>query len=621
MRSRHVTGARFNCNICGMGFTSKTKYESHLKTSHFEEKKQQQSAFMCSECEKRPFVCKMCNQRFKVLEVLRRHMQTHTKERNFSCDKCKKTFKTRRELTQHRAIHGKRNLICEMCGKTFSTPQYLKKHLKIHQQETGEFFSCEHCGDIFKNKQRLQTHQRIHEGERKLKCQLCNASFERQTHFTLHLKRHEEILKQKEYKLGKTNRDSNGNKDLHYQNGNLNAQEIDEVTKTQAPPEEATVAPASEFDIQDPSVEFVWIGSPSKTATIKKDWKLIGVVEQLELVNDSATGVETMMIAPAAAVTEKSNHVPDVPSDVSSDCLNFCMAQEIQMFSYAGSRVQFNKTNLMLALSEWFGGADGPPIVKVIANDFEQCVKKHSTILSQDQSCLPNSDMKSDQTVFWECLQTNLKPCETEAQNENARDKANLEKSKIDRMQKRPHSCKLCTKTFKKPDDVRRHLRFHKTNIKLVETCVSNTTGTPDSTTENVEDRKLSSKVTATETGVEATEVTFCLTRETQRQNAGSDPEFVEPPKAASRILSQSFSRVTELDSTLIESQKDKLQELLIVNDSTATAENMITRVYVRTCESNHVLEQSSNGYQIIFQQIMDELAKAGSKTVNDTGL
>ncbi|CAL8141593.1 unnamed protein product [Orchesella dallaii] len=187
--------------------------------------------------------------------------------------------------------------------------------------------------------------------------------------------------------------------------------------------------------------------------------------------------------------------------------------------------------------------------------------------------------------------------------------------------EKRPHSCELCTKTFRKPDDVRRHLRFHKANIKPVETCVSKTTRTPDSTTENVEDRKLSSKVTATETGVEATEITFCLTRETQRQNAGSDPEFGEPPKATSGILSQSFSRVTELDSSLIGSQKDKPQELIIVNDSTATVGNMITRVYVQTCESNHVLEQSSNGYQIIFQQIMDELAKAGSETVNDIQL
>ncbi|CAL8117748.1 unnamed protein product [Orchesella dallaii] len=73
------------------------------------------------------------------------------------------------------------------------------------------------------------------------------------------------------------------------------------------------------------------------------------------------------------------------------------MAQEIQMFSYAGSHIEFNKTNLILALNEWFGGADGPQIVKVIANDFE-------------------------------------KPCETEAQNENGTDKANLDKRKFNRI-------------------------------------------------------------------------------------------------------------------------------------------------------------------------------------------
>ncbi|CAL8141595.1 unnamed protein product [Orchesella dallaii] len=373
MRSRHVTGARFNCNLCGMGFTSKTRYESHLKTSHFEENKQQQSGFMCSDCgrvfsrrthcsrhinvcnkqnpyqcakcdkvftrkndfdnhlkiheEKRPYVCSKCNNRFKVLGGLRKHMLTHTKERNFECDKCKKTFKTRRELTQHRAIHAKRNLMCDICGKTFPTPGYLKKHMKRHQKEVSvppptklgtSIFSCGQCGDKLQTKQALQKHQNIHKGGRKFKCQLCAASFDGKPQYTVHVNRHEERLKQKESGVGKaspTNTGPNGNMDLdlHYQNGNVNAQEIDEVSKTQVPPE-ASVTTASVFDIK---------------------------------------------ILP-----------------LNLDCLNFCMAQEIQMFSYAGSGVQFNKTNLMLALSEWFGGADGPPIVKVIANDFEQCVKK-----------------------------------------------------------------------------------------------------------------------------------------------------------------------------------------------------------------------------------------------------
>ncbi|CAL8141543.1 unnamed protein product [Orchesella dallaii] len=129
-------------------------------------------------------------------------------------------------------------------------------------------------------------------------------------------------------------------------------------------------------------------------------------------------------------ITRYSNAGPDTPMD----CLNFCMAQEIKMFSHAGSHVQFNKTNLMLALSEWFGGADGPQIVKVIANDFEKCVKQHSHILSPDLSCMLNSDLKSDQTVLWKCFKTNLKPCETEAQNENGEEKANLDKRKFDRI-------------------------------------------------------------------------------------------------------------------------------------------------------------------------------------------
>ncbi|CAL8141585.1 unnamed protein product [Orchesella dallaii] len=294
MRSHNVT---LNCNICGEGFTSKTKFESHLKTSHFEENKQQQSGFMCSECgkvysritncsrhmnicnkqkryqcancdkaftrkkdfdnhlkvhgKKRPFVCSKCGNRFKVLEGLRIHMLTHTKKRNFSCDKCTKTFKTRRELSQHRAIHEKRILMCEICGRTFLTPRYLNRHLKGHQKEVSvppptttckldpSIFSCEHCGDIFKNKQRLQTHQRIHEGDRKFKCQLCNASFDKKQQFTLHMKRHEERMKQKESEVDKTspaNGRPNGNENVGVEMGESITPQATNVLEPKIPP-------------------------------------------------------------------------------------------------------------------------------------------------------------------------------------------------------------------------------------------------------------------------------------------------------------------------------------------------------------------------------------------------
>ncbi|CAL8141549.1 unnamed protein product [Orchesella dallaii] len=122
---------------------------------------------------------------------------------------------------------------------------------------------------------------------------------------------------------------------------------------------------------------------------------------------------------------------PNSEPDTYRDCLNFCMAQEIQMFSYSGNLIQFSKTNLVHALNEWFGGEDGPWIVKGIGNDFERCVKQYSHILSQDQSCmLNNGDLKSNQTVLWKCFQAVL-PCQPEPPIGNGVDK-NIYVSKFD---------------------------------------------------------------------------------------------------------------------------------------------------------------------------------------------
>ncbi|CAL8141521.1 unnamed protein product [Orchesella dallaii] len=186
--------------------------------------------------------------------------------------------------------------------------------------------------------------------------------------------------------------------------------------------------------------------------------------------------------------------------------------------------------------------------------------------------------------------------------------------------EKRPHKCKLCQNTYKRTPDLKRHLKLHLNNIKPVETFVSKTTRTSDSTTTaNVKKRKFANKRSAMGKAVAATEVSLHLVKEIQYRNADSLREFDELSKTTSRIVSESSSTVTELESSMTANLKEQPEELFSVNKSTAAAENMIIKVYVGTGESSHVSEaSSSNRYQIIFEQIMDELAMAGSKTVND---
>ncbi|CAL8141539.1 unnamed protein product [Orchesella dallaii] len=199
-----------------------------------------------------------------------------------------------------------------------------------------------------------------------------------------------------------------------------------------------------------------------------------------------------------------------------------------------------------------------------------------------------------------------------------------LKRHKVVHSGKRPYNCKICNKSFMRQDDVQRHVKtVHKNKADQEIKYVSITSQAPESSTVNV--RKAGVETLEMEADLDAS---VHLVAVNQRQHKGSALEFGELPKISNGIGIQAPSTGVNVNPSLTGDQKEYLEAIFNVNDSVAASECRLITVSIGTGESIAIAEQMysvdpdpSDPFQIIFQQIMDELTAAGSKTVNDVQL
>lgn len=152
--NEHIKAIHFQCNTCGLGFTSREKMENHAIVKHETEKKVkcQKCNFACklpstlrihdmrkhqnmSNC-----ICSVCGTTFSTIGALKMHSKyRHQAERTVTCKACPKKFVTMNEMRAHfREIHKVQVLGCETCGKRYNDKRAFRKHKRRHlEQETG----------------------------------------------------------------------------------------------------------------------------------------------------------------------------------------------------------------------------------------------------------------------------------------------------------------------------------------------------------------------------------------------------------------------------------------------------------------------------------------------------
>ncbi|XP_018336425.1 gastrula zinc finger protein XlCGF57.1-like [Agrilus planipennis] len=143
----------------------------------------------------KPYLCKVCKQRFSTSTHLSRHRLQHSDKKAHMCTFCGKGFKTRKDILRHEKIHtNKREVQCELCPKRFNTKNLLNSHkLVVHTDPMLWNYVCQYCGKRFPMKSNYDAHTRRHTGEKPFACHLCDKRFGDKSVLQQHFHSHSNI--------------------------------------------------------------------------------------------------------------------------------------------------------------------------------------------------------------------------------------------------------------------------------------------------------------------------------------------------------------------------------------------------------------------------------------------
>ncbi len=156
--------------------------------------------------------CELCNKRFKHLRHIHSHENMHTGVKRHKCPKCPDRFFNKGSVNYHMQVnHGAilecmstlpkseatcnpqdtptSRFQCKICRKLYSNKSHLEEHERLH--DPNRQFHCEVCDKGFTRLIRLWRHEVIHKGgEKKYRCNQCQARFFSKGSYDYHQKRH-----------------------------------------------------------------------------------------------------------------------------------------------------------------------------------------------------------------------------------------------------------------------------------------------------------------------------------------------------------------------------------------------------------------------------------------------
>ncbi|KAK2145274.1 hypothetical protein LSH36_690g00008 [Paralvinella palmiformis] len=211
----------FRCEKCDKIFPKWGQYNRHMK-GHEEDK-----PYCCTKCPATYNIednlklhmalhqtgspqCPDCGKKFSRIASLKAHIMLHEKEESLICPECGDEFALQSQMDRHMNEHrdeldGVRTYHCRQCTQEFSRPIQLREHMKQHYKirhslshktykknidRSSFHHRCTHCGKTFQKPSQLERHLRIHTGERPFICNQCEKAFNQKGALQIHMAKH-----------------------------------------------------------------------------------------------------------------------------------------------------------------------------------------------------------------------------------------------------------------------------------------------------------------------------------------------------------------------------------------------------------------------------------------------
>ena len=223
VKSAKTVSKQYKCQLCSQSFAAVDKLLRHHDQKH------SVNTHACRKCEKN-FRTELALQRHVAVE----HKKPTSKELNpktgfndgpFVCDVCQARFKSKILLLQHKASHAMamtekssavnediataprrqstrdRRLKCQFCSETFLSTICLQLHVKSKHEREGRNgskdikktrgeHSCRKCPQVFLRRRDLETHTKL-QHKKRFPCNSCINSFSTLAALTAHTRQHD----------------------------------------------------------------------------------------------------------------------------------------------------------------------------------------------------------------------------------------------------------------------------------------------------------------------------------------------------------------------------------------------------------------------------------------------